>query len=100
MKTHHFQIENGPFAPQKILLWKNMQMVTGKVDYAKTAEIAESAKILLSLPNQTFTSHYNLGPWYQPLIRKLCLQISKKSDFLPIPWIRSAEQICRIRRNF
>ena len=81
MKTHHFQIENGPFAPKKILLWKNMQMVTGKVDYAKTAEIAGSTKILLFLPNQTFTSHYNLCPWYQPLIRKLCFKLVKKVTF-------------------
>ena len=34
----------------------------GQVDYAETTETAESAEILLSLPNQTFTSHYNLCP--------------------------------------
>ena len=32
----------------------------GQVDYAETAEITEYAEILLSLPNQIFTSHYNL----------------------------------------
>ena len=32
----------------------------GQVDYAETAEIVESAESLLSLPNQIFTSYYNL----------------------------------------
>ena len=42
---------------------------TGQVDFTETAEIAESAEILLPLPNQTFTFHYDLFPWYKPLIR-------------------------------
>ena len=53
---------------------------TGQVDFTETAEIAESAEILLPLPNQTFTFHYDLFPWYKPLIR-IFFQISKKSDF-------------------
>ena len=35
----------------------------GQVDFAETAKIAESAEIFLFLPNQIFTSHYNLCPW-------------------------------------
>ena len=64
-----------------------------------SAEIAESPEIFLSLPNQIFTSHYNLCPLCQPLF-KFFFQMSQKSDLPPIPRIRGGERIRGINGNF
>ena len=39
-----------------------------QVDSAETSEIAESAEIFIFLPNQIFTSHYNLCLWCYPYL--------------------------------
>ena len=70
-----------------------------QVDSAETVEIAESAETFISLPNQIFTSHYNLCPWCYPYL-ELFFQISKKTNLPPIPLIHSVERIRGMDGNF
>ena len=71
----------------------------GQIDFAETAEIAESAEI--SFPSQTkysppiITFVHGVNPYLD-----FFFQMSKKSDLPPIPLIRSAEWIRGIDGNF
>ena len=71
----------------------------GQIDFAETAEIAESAEI--SFPSQTkysppiITFVHGVNPYLENFF-----QMSKISDFPPIPPIRSAEKIRGIDGNF